>query len=308
MRETAIHAENLRKSYGQVKALDGLDLDVYRGEIFGIVGPNGAGKTTAIDCFSGMRKVDSGTLRTLGMDPSGNASSLRGMIGLQQQESQLPARMKVRESIRLFSALFGVQEPGMELLDRVGLAEKAEDCFSNLSGGQKRRLFVALSMVHDPELILLDELTSGLDPRGRRELWSLVRQVKDEGMTVVLSTHYMDEAQKLCDRIAIVDRGRVAALDTPEALINRYCPGMLLKLGCSPGFDVSVARRVDGVLSAELTDCECTMELRDAGCVVPLIKALSEAGENLGDLHTQLPTLEDVFMALTGREYGEEEE
>lgn len=305
MASAVILAENLRKSYGSTVALDGLDLEVRRGEIFGLVGPNGAGKTTTIDCISGMRRADSGKLSTLGLDPLADSQALHMRVGLQQQESELPERMRVGEAIVLFSRLFGVGDPRMELVDRVGLASKVDSCFSDLSGGQKRRLFVALSMVHGPELVMLDELTSGLDPRGRRELWTLVEEVRGSGRTVVLSTHYMDEAQKLCDRIAILHRGKVVALDTPDELIRRHCPGMRLRLGCGPDFSPAAALELDGVLRAEIQEGTCVMDLSHAGVVVPVIKTLSEAGASLGELHTEKPTLEDVFMVITGKEYVE---
>ncbi|MBN2586463.1 MAG: ABC transporter ATP-binding protein [Candidatus Fermentibacteraceae bacterium] len=308
MSETVILAGNLRKRYGDIVALDGLDLDVRRGEVFGIVGPNGAGKTTTIDCIAGMRRRDSGELRTLGLDPSRDSRELHRRVGLQQQESELPERMRVGESIQLFSSLFGIDPPRMELLDRVGLGDKVNSFFAGLSGGQKRRLFVALSMVQDPELIMLDELTSGLDPRGRRDLWNLVEEVHGSGRTVLLSTHYMDEAQRLCDRVAIIHRGKVVAVDTPEALIREHCPGMRLRLGCGRDFDPVDALRLEGVLGAEMLDETCIMDLVDAGTVVPVIKALSDAGVSLGDLHTERPTLEDVFMVITGREYGDADE
>lgn len=305
MSGAVIIAEGLRKSYGSTVALDGLDLQVRKGEVFGLVGPNGAGKTTTIDCISGMRRADSGNLSTLGLDPVADSRALHMRVGLQQQESELPERLRAGEAIVLFSRLFGVQSPRMELIDRVGLASKVGSCFSDLSGGQKRRLFVALAMVHGPELVMLDELTSGLDPRGRRELWALVEEVRGSGRTVVLSTHYMDEAQKLCDRIAILHRGRVVALDTPEELIRRHCPGMRLRLGCGPDFNLAEALQLDGVLRAEMQEATCVMDLSNAGVVVPVIRALSEAGASLGDLHTEKPTLEDVFMVITGKEYDE---
>jgi ABC-2 type transport system ATP-binding protein len=216
--------------------------------------------------------------------------------------------MRVGEAVRLFSTLFGIMDPRLELVERVGLGEKVDSCFGDLSGGQKRRLFVALSMVQDPELILLDELTSGLDPRGRRDLWNLVEEVRGSGRTVVLSTHYMDEAQRLCDRVAIIHRGKAVAVDTPEALIRDHCPGMRLRLGCGKEFDKGKALCIEGVLGAEMHDSTCVMDLRDAGVVVPVIKALSDSGISLGDLHTERPTLEDVFMVITGREYGESDE
>ncbi|MFO7949220.1 MAG: ABC transporter ATP-binding protein [Candidatus Fermentibacteraceae bacterium] len=303
--ESVVSARGLRKTYGETVALNGLDLEVRRGEVFGIVGPNGAGKTTTIDCIAGMRTRDGGGLSVLGMDPGRNARRLRCRIGLQQQESELPERIRVRESLELFGALFGSAPPVGDLLESVGLSRKADSYFSALSGGQKRRLFVALALVNDPELILLDELTSGLDPRGRRQLWTLVEKARGAGRTVLISTHYMDEAEKLCDRVAIIHRGSVVAVDTPQALIERHCPGIRMRLGCGDGFDPGSALGLEGVLGADMQGGECVMDLTGADAVVPVIRALSEAGANLGDLHTERPTLEDVFMVTTGREYSE---
>lgn len=303
--DTVIDTAGLRKVYGKTVALDGLDLEVGRGEVFGIVGPNGAGKTTTIDCIAGMRSPDGGTLSVLGMDPERSASALRRRIGLQQQESELPERIRVSEALELFGTLFGATPDVRGLLQKVGLTDKTGEYFASLSGGQKRRLFVALALVNDPELILLDELTSGLDPRGRRQLWTLVEEARGAGRTVIISTHYMDEAERLCDRVAIVHRGRTVAVDTPKALIERHCPGMRLRLGCGPGFDMEAAESAGGVLGAELREGECVLELSGADAVVPVIQALSRAGANLGDLHTERPTLEDVFMVATGSEYDE---
>ena len=303
--DSVVSARDLRKSYGDTVALDGLDLEVRLGEVFGIVGPNGAGKTTTIDCIAGMRARDAGGLSVLGMDPAHDARSLRCRIGLQQQESELPERIRVRESLELFGALFGSDPPVGELLESVGLSEKADSYFSALSGGQKRRLFVALALVNDPELILLDELTSGLDPRGRRQLWTLVEKARGAGRTVLISTHYMDEAEKLCDRVAIIHQGSVVAVDTPQALIERHCPGIRMRLGCGEDFEPDRALRLEGVLGANMQGEECIMDLTGANAVIPVIRALSEAGANLGDLHTEKPTLEDVFMVTTGREYSE---
>lgn len=306
MNDTAVRVKSLKKSYGETIALQGIDLEVKQGEVFGLVGPNGAGKTTTIDCIAGMKQPDSGEIEVLGLDPEKNASQLRRRTGLQQQESELPERIRVSEAIELFGGLFGKNPSSIELLSRVGLSEKQNSYFSELSGGQKKRLFVALALVNDPELIMLDELTSGLDPSGRRKLWSLVEEFKSDRRTVILSTHYMDEAEKLCDRIAIIDRGRVAAVDTPKELIRKFCPGMKLRLGCGTGFDTEQALSVEGVEKAEMHGEECFMNLSGPSVVVPVIKALSDRGVNLGNLHTETPTLEDVFMVVTGREFSHE--
>jgi len=242
----------------------------------------------------------------LGLDPSRDGGRLRNRMGLQQQESELPERIRVGEAMELFGKLYGTSPDCGGLLARVGLSDKARSCFSELSGGQKKRLFVALALVNDPELIMLDELTSGLDPAGRRQLWSLVEEFRNDGRTVLLSTHYMDEAEKLCDRVAIVDGGRVAAVDAPEALVKRYCPGMLLTLGCGSGFCVEKALAVEGVIKAEMNGDECLMELTGPDVVVPVIRVLSDAGVSLGNLHTKTPSLEDVFLVATGKEYSHE--
>lgn len=304
--DPAVRVTDLKKAYGDTKALRGMNLSVNAGEVFGIVGPNGAGKTTTIDCLAGMRKPDSGAMSVLGLDPVRQGKELRKRIGLQQQESELPERLKVKETLELFSYLYGTSPHCSRLLSRVGLSEKEESCFSALSGGQKKRLFVALALVNDPELIILDELTSGLDPAGRRHLWDLVEEFGSDNRTVILSTHYMDEAEKLCDRVAIVDRGMVIAVDTPEALVKEYCPGMLLSLGCGIEFKADKTLEIDGVMNAEMKGEECVMKLTGPDVVVPVIRNLSEAGVNLGNLHTKTPTLEDVFLVVTGKEYSHE--
>ena len=302
----AVQASDLKKSYGTVQALSGMSFQVERGEVFGIVGPNGAGKTTTIDCLAGMRKPDSGTMSVLGLDPSKNGRELRERIGLQQQESELPEGMRVSEALELFACLFGAKPRSKELLARVGLSEKAQSPFSALSGGQKKRLFVALALVNSPELIILDELTSGLDPAGRRQLWNLVNEFRSPERTVILSTHYMDEAEKLCDRVAVMDRGRMVAVDTPRALIEKYCPGMVLTLECGSDFQIGKALAVNGVQKAVMKDEYCVMDLTGPEVVVPVIRELSGAGVNLGNLHTKTPTLEDVFLVATGKEYTHE--
>lgn len=306
MSHTVVRVRNLMKSYGETRAVNGLDLTIKKGEVFGIVGPNGAGKTTTIDCLAGMRIPDSGTVEILGLDPQKNSAELKRRTGLQQQESELPDRLKVGEAIELFKNLFGKAPSTDALLERVGLQKKKQECFSALSGGQKRRLFVALALVNDPELIMLDELTSGLDPRGRRKLWKLVDEFNSDERTVILSTHYMDEAEKLCNRIAIFNNGSIAAVDTPKNLIEKYCPGIRLRLGCGEAFDADSALSFSGVLSASMDGSDCVMELAGGDAVIPVIQDFSRLGVSLGNLQTETPTLEDVFMVVTGREYQDE--
>ena len=306
MDNAVVQVRGLMKSYGNTMALNDLNLEVEKGEIFGIVGPNGAGKTTTIDCMAGMRSLDSGSIRILGLDPVKNGTELKKRTGLQQQESELPDRLKVEEAVNLFKTLFGTSPSTESLLDRVGLLSKRQSCFAALSGGQKRRLFVALALVNDPELIMLDELTSGLDPRGRRKLWQLVEEFNSDERTVILSTHYMDEAEKLCDRVAIFNSGAVVAVDTPAALIRKFCPGIRLRLGCGRAFDPASALSAGGVLKAAMDGEECVMELESGDAVIPVIQEFSRRGISLGNLKTETPTLEDVFMVVTGKEYQDE--
>ena len=191
-----------------------------QGEIFGMVGPNGAGKTTTIECIEGLRRPDGGTVRLLGMDPARDRRQVAERIGIQLQESALPPRLRVGEALGLFGSFYERQADAAGLLDRMGLAEKRRAPFGKLSGGQKQRLFIALALVNQPEVVFFDELTTGLDPQARRSMWDLVREIRDPGCTVVLTTHFMEEAERLCDRVLIMDHGRIVALDTPEALIR----------------------------------------------------------------------------------------
>ncbi|HSN73646.1 MAG TPA: ABC transporter ATP-binding protein, partial [Anaerolineae bacterium] len=211
---------NLRKVYGTVIAVDGVSFEVGAGEIFGIVGPNGAGKTTTIECIEGLRRPDDGSVRLLGMDPLAQRQAVAQRIGVQLQESTLPPRLRAGEALALFGSFYQRQADADELLELLGLAEKRSAAFAKLSGGQKQRLFIALALINQPQVVFFDELTTGLDPQARRAMWDLVRQVRERGCTVVLTTHFMEEAERLCDRVAIFDHGRIVALDTPEALIR----------------------------------------------------------------------------------------
>ena len=212
--------KDLRKAYGACVAVDGISFSIGSGEIFGIVGPNGAGKTTTVECLAGLRRQDSGSISVLGLDPRVRPRELRTRIGIQLQEAALPDDIKVWEALRLFASLYPVRGDWKMLLETWGLGEKRNARFASLSGGQKQRLFIALALVNDPEVLFLDELTSGLDPQARRSTWGLIDTLRDRGRTVVLVTHAMDEAEALCDRVAIVDRGRLVALDTPPRLIG----------------------------------------------------------------------------------------
>jgi ABC-2 type transport system ATP-binding protein len=232
-----VKVDTLVKSYGTTVAVDGISFDVREGEIFGMVGPNGAGKTTTIECLEGLRKPDGGTVRVLGVDPQQDSHYLRIHTGIQLQQSNLPERMKVWEALDLYSSFYPHAADWRELLQQLGLEEKRNTPFSKLSGGQKQRLCIALALLPNPELIFLDELTTGLDPQARHAIWDLVRDVRAKGKTILLTTHFMEEAERLCDRVAILDHGRIVALDTPQALIH------------SLGGEERVVFTIDGTLS-----------------------------------------------------------
>src|SRR5258707_8001678 len=224
MAQSVIHAATIRKTYGRTVAVDEVSFDVHAGEIFGLIGPNGAGKTTTMECAEGLRARDRGTISVLGMDPVRNAYALQERIGVQLQEAQLQKRIKVREAVGLWASLYRSAVDGDRLIEQLGLGDKRNAWFMTLSGGQKQRLFIALALINDPELLFLDELTTGLDPQARRAIWDLVRGIRQRGKTVVLTTHLMEEAERLCDRVAIIEHGRVIDSDQPARLVARHCP------------------------------------------------------------------------------------
>ena len=220
--ETVIEVSDLRMRYGDVVAVDGVSLSVARGEVFGVVGPNGAGKTTTVECIAGLRRPDSGRVRVLGLDPVADATAVRARVGVQLQQAALPDRLRVGEAMRMFASAYGRLDQVEGLLHHWGLEGKRRAAFATLSGGQRQRLFIALALLGEPEILILDELTTGLDPAARRESWQLVRQLRDAGTTVVLVTHAMDEAEALCDRLAVIVAGRVAAAGGPQQVRGRH--------------------------------------------------------------------------------------
>ncbi|HEY76017.1 MAG TPA: ABC transporter ATP-binding protein [Thermoflexia bacterium] len=301
----AIVVEDLCKSYGDVRAVDGVSFTVYTGEIFGMVGPNGAGKTTTVECVEGLRRPDRGTIRVLGFDPQRDGYALRERIGVQLQEAALPDRIRVDEAMSLFASLYPRSVDWRPLLEQVGLTDKQRSFFADLSGGQKQRLFVALALVNDPDLIFLDELTTGLDPQARRAMWDLVRGMRERGKTVFLTTHYMEEAERLCNRVAIIDHGRIVALDTPENLIRSLGAEQRVVFTADGGWDGAVLRGVPGVTRVERIGERVVVYGRGERLVGGVVGALERMGVRFRDLHTEQPSLEDVFLALTGREMRE---
>src|ERR1700722_5343378 len=218
--DTVVSVQDLRVRYGSTVAVDGVSLAIRRGEIFGILGPNGAGKTTTVECIGGLRTPDSGSISVLGLDPRADRDAVRERLGIQLQSSELPDKLQVAEALELFAAFYPEPADPAELLEMLGLTEKRTTRFANLSGGQRQRLSIALALIGRPQIAVLDELTTGLDPQARRETWRLIESVRDSGVTVVLVTHFMEEAERLCDRVALLHRGRVVVLDTPAALAS----------------------------------------------------------------------------------------
>ncbi|MDQ3371559.1 MAG: ABC transporter ATP-binding protein [Actinomycetota bacterium] len=293
----AIEVEHLVKRYGNHVAVHDVSFTVAPGEVFGILGPNGAGKTSAVECLQGLRRPDGGRVRVLGLDPQADASALRRRIGSQLQDSALPDRMRVWEALDLFASLApGGRDPG-DLLEEWGLVDSRDRAFADLSGGQRQRLFVALALVGRPEVVFLDELTQGLDPAARRVAWSLVREVRDRGTTVVLVTHHMDEAQRLCDRLAVVAAGRVVAQGTAQELIARSGGGLAVRFATNRP-DVSWLEDLEPVESVQRRGAQ--VEVRGHGPVLAVVAAaLVRQGETPVDLRVEQPSLEDVYMQLT---------
>jgi ABC-2 type transport system ATP-binding protein len=298
----AIVIENLHKHYGDVRAVDGVSFEVRTGEIFGMVGPNGAGKTTTIECLEGLRHPSEGRLAVLGLDPHAQGYELRERIGVQLQESSPPVRLKVREILDLFAAFYRRSLDWRPILGDLGLTEKMGAPFAKLSGGQKQRLFIALALINDPEVVFLDELTTGLDPQARRAMWDLVKGIRNKGKTVFLTTHFMEEAEELCDRVAIIDHGRIVALDAPRNLIGSLGAENRVVFLIDGDFDLASLRAIPGATRVERSGGRVVVFGRDDDLVVRVVMALSAAKVRFRDLRTEQPNLEDVFLALTGKE------
>lgn len=298
---TAITADGLRVTYGSVVAVDSISFRVEEGEVFGLVGPNGAGKTSTIECLEGLRKGAGGEVRVLGLDPSQARRELQERIGCQLQESNLPDRLRVSEALDLFASFYPHRADREWLLGALGLAEKRNAYYRELSGGQKQRLFIALALVGDPELVFMDELTTGLDPHARRELWKLVSEIRAEGKTMVLSTHYMDEVEKLCDRVAILDQGRIVALDKPARLISELGAAEQIVITIEGEPDAALLSALDDFTSVDVSGDTVRLRGKSEGLAARAVAALSGAGVRVRDVHTERGTLEDVFLALTGR-------
>jgi ABC-2 type transport system ATP-binding protein len=302
---TALAIRDLHKSYGDVLAVSNLELAVSAGECFGLLGPNGAGKTTTIEICEGLLEPDSGEVEVLGMRWKTHERVLRELLGIQLQETQLSEKLTVTETVRLFQSFYRNRRPVDDVITLVQLEEKSKARVGTLSGGQKQRLAVACAIVGDPKLLFLDEPTTGLDPQSRRQLWDLITQFRAEGRTVVLTTHYMDEAERLCDRVAIVDHGKVIALDTPRALIAslnaEHVIGFTLE-GETASPDERALRALDGVTSFRRDNGAFELKSMELRRTVPSLLSFLERNQlRLAELRTRSATLEDVFVSLTGR-------
>jgi len=290
-----------------VVAVDGLELEVRPGECFGLLGPNGAGKTTTIEICEGITEADSGEVELLGMRWETHDAQLRQRLGIQLQETQLSEKLTVGETIRLFRSFYGQGPEVDEVIDLAQLQEKRNARVGGLSGGQKQRLALACALVGDPELLFLDEPTTGLDPQARRQLWDLIEQFKSAGRTILLTTHYMDEAEKLCDRVAIMDHGKVIALGTPRELIASIGVEHMVEFSAARPVDTAALGRIDGVHEVRTGDGSVRLQVTELHRAVPaLLEELDRHGIPLTELRTHSATLEDVFVALTGRHLRDE--
>ena len=298
-----IQVEHLRKEYNSVVAVDDVSFEVEQGEIFGMVGPNGAGKTSTVECIEGLRAKSSGSIRVMGFDPQRERYDLRPHIGVQLQQSALQDKLKVWEALDLYASFYPRSVDQNALLERVGLTEKRNARFAKLSGGQKQRVFIALALVHDPEIVFLDELTTGLDPQARRSMWEMVREIRERGKTVFLITHSMEEAERLCDRVAIVDHGHLVALDAPHRLVSSLCAESRIVFTVDGSPDLAPLHALSEVSHVTQVDDQVVVSGKGDGDALlrGVVHALPTSGFRYRDLHTERATLEDVFLQLTGR-------
>lgn len=301
-----IEVSAIRKTYGRTVAVDEASFTVNEGEIFGLIGPNGAGKTTTMECVEGLRKPDRGAISVLGLDPFRQVYKLQERIGVQLQQAQLQKRIKVWEAVDLWASLYRKKKVNAErLLEQLGLSDKRGAWFMNLSGGQKQRLFIALALINDPEVVFLDELTTGLDPQARRAIWDLVRGIRVQGKTVFLTTHLMEEAERLCDRVAIIEHGRIIDIDTPEQLVARHWPERTVILDTDNPTAEERFNAIPRVESVARAGLRFTIRGRGEDLVTDVIHCLSENRIRVTDFRTILPNLEDVFLRLTGHSIRE---
>ena len=304
--KAAIEVQQLRKRYGDVEAVDGVGFEVMQGEVFGLLGPNGAGKTTTVECLLGLRQPDGGTVRLLGMEHGHDSRALKARLGAQLQTTGFLKRLTVKEQLRLYADLFPRSLPVDEVLDKVGLREKANAATGKLSGGQRQRLALAIALINDPDIIFLDEPTTGLDPQARRSLWDIVRQVQAAGKTVLLTTHYMDEAEQLCDRVAIMDHGQIIGLDSPAGLIGRYFQDTAIEFVPIGASSRDLLAGLPAIRQTMPQNGHVTLFSTDVPQTMAGLFGLVSSGQmSFKDLTVRQATLEDLFLKLTGRRIRE---
>jgi ABC-2 type transport system ATP-binding protein len=294
----AVEVTHLRKSYGSLLAVDDVSFSVAQGEIFGLLGPNGAGKTTTAECVIGLREPDAGTIRLLGLDPQADRKQVHEIVGVQLQESAFQAKLRVGEILDMYRAFYRSPADTGELAEALGLAEKRHDYYRSLSGGQRQRLSVALALIGRPKIAVLDEMSAGLDPQGRRDAWQLIEQVRDRGATILLVTHFMEEAERLCDRIALIDGGRIIALDSPAGIVSRARGGKTVRFVPSGPFDERVLTGLAGVTKVE-HDGRHVVVTGTGELVNAVVLALHDAGVEARDVRLDEASLEDAFVRLT---------
>lgn len=297
---TIISVQNLVKRYGRHTAVQDVSFTVQQGEIFGILGPNGAGKTTTAETIAGMRQPDSGTIRVLGLDPQRDRKRLRQQLGVQLQHSELPEQLRVWEALDLYSSFYEAPADWEQLMNAFGLAEKRNTAFSKLSGGQRQRLLIALALIGNPKVAILDELTTGLDPQARRDTWQLIERVRDRGVTILLVTHFMEEAERLCDRLALIDAGRMVALDTPAGIVSRVTAEQRVRFRPSQPFDEALLTSLAEVKRVSWQGT--VMVVSGTGNLVHAVTSVLARHQIIAnELRVEQANLDDAFVALTGR-------
>jgi ABC-2 type transport system ATP-binding protein len=302
MNNSILQVENLYKRYGDVEAVRGVSFNVEEGEVFGLLGPNGAGKTSTVEILEGLRTPDSGRVSVCGLDPQKSPQELKHEIGAALQSTSLPDKLRVMEALRLFSSFYHRKRSPEELLKRFGLEEKRNTFYSQLSGGQKQRLALAMALINDPKVLFFDEPTSGLDPQVRREIYDIIAELRNEKKTIVMTTHYIEEAERLCDRVAIVDHGQVIALGTPRELKERSGDKTRLEVRLARPEPQEVLKNLDGVSECRILGDSYVLQCqRPPQAIVSLVKHLEAQGNELVSLEIATPSLEDVFIEMTGR-------
>ncbi|GIJ32165.1 ABC transporter ATP-binding protein [Micromonospora sediminimaris] len=297
-----IEVTSLHKRYGETVAVADVSFDVEAGEIFGVLGPNGAGKTTTVECVAGLRVPDGGGVSVLGLDPRRDATRLRQLVGVQLQESQLPDRLRVAEALELYASFYREPADPTQLIGELGLDEKRNTPYEKLSGGQKQRLSIALALVGNPRIAILDELTTGLDPQARRDTWGLIERVRDRGVTILLVTHFMEEAERLCDRLAVIDKGRVVALDTPAGLVSAVAPEQRVRFRPSTPLDDRLLTGLPQVTA--VTRSGGQIVVTGTGDVLHAVTSvLARHQITAAELRLEQATLDDAFVELTGRRF-----